>query len=133
MYTQNKQDPMKVISWNVNGINACIKKGLLNFIKKENADIYCFQEVKSTPCIKLKNYHQFYLPSKKKGYSGLLTLTKIKPTSIIKNMENKEIDKEARLLTLEFDNFFLINAYFPHARRRLTRLKFKLKFNKLFS
>lgn len=125
---------MKIISWNVNGIHACAKKGLLEFIKNENADIYCFQEVKcSSERIDQLKLNGYFLPAEKKGYSGLLTISKTKPISVIRGLGNKEIDKEGRVLTLEFPKFFLVNAYFPHSHRELTRLNFKLKFNRLFS
>lgn len=129
---------MKLISWNVSGINSCTKKGLIDFIKKENADLYCFQEVKSDPDqinFKLKNiskYMKFWSPSEKKGRSGVAIFSKIKPISVKQGIGSEIIDKEGRLLTLEFKKFFLINAYFPHSHRTLKRLDFKLKFNKLF-
>ncbi|MBW3022766.1 exodeoxyribonuclease III [Candidatus Woesearchaeota archaeon] len=123
---------MKIISWNVAGINACIRKGLLEFIRKQNADVYCFQEVKSSPkelSDKLKNYNEFWFPAKKKGYSGTLIYSKQKPKSVKKGIG---ADNEGRVITLEFPKFYLINAYFPHAHRKLTRLDFKLKFNRKF-
>jgi len=127
---------MKIISWNVNGINACMKKGLLEFTERENAEFYCFQEVKSSSekiaQINLGKYHSFFLPAEKKGYSGVLTLSRNKPISVMEGLGNKDIDSEGRVLTLEFDKFFLINAYFPHAHRELKRLDFKLKFNRAF-
>lgn len=96
---------MKIISWNVNGIQACVKKGLLEFIKKENADIYCFQEVKSSPeginkTLKNTGFESFWLPAEKKGYSGVLIYSKTKPVSVIKRIGNKDIDKEGRVLGL---------------------------------
>lgn len=127
---------MRIISWNVNGINACLKKGLLDFMRKENADVYCFQEVKASktklPRLDLNNYWDFHLFSEKNGYSGVSIYSKLKPLSIIEGISNKEFDKEARVLALEFNDFFLINAYFPHSNRELSRLDFKLKFNKTF-
>jgi exodeoxyribonuclease III len=129
---------MKIISWNVAGINACIKKGLLEFIKNEDADAYCFQEVKSSEekarnlFDELKNYKPYYLFGDKKGYSGVLTLSKTKPLSVIEGIGVQEFNKEGRVLTLEFPRFFLANAYFPHSHRELTRLDFKLKFNNAF-
>ena len=126
---------MKIISWNVNGINSCIKKGLIDFMKKENADIYCFQEVKATKEKMpqgLVDYHEFHSHAQKKGYSGVSVFSKIKPLSVIEGIGNKEFDSEGRTLTLEFDDFYLINVYFPHSSRELKRLDFKLEFNKLF-
>ncbi|MBD3259156.1 exodeoxyribonuclease III [Candidatus Woesearchaeota archaeon] len=128
---------MKIISWNLNGINAASKKGLFEFVRKEDADIYCFQEIKSSPekigeHTNLEGYESFWATAERKGYSGLLVYSKTKPVSVIEGIGNEEFDKEARVLILEFENFFLINSYFPHSRRDLERLDFKLNFNKLF-
>ncbi|MEM4337037.1 MAG: exodeoxyribonuclease III [Candidatus Woesearchaeota archaeon] len=127
---------MKIISWNIAGIKSAERKGLLGFIKKEKADIYCFQEVKSSPekfAKKIKCYEMIWFPAQKKGYSGTLVFTKIKPLSIKKGIGERRIDNEGRVIILEFKNFYLINAYFPHAGRALKRLGFKMKFNNLFS
>lgn len=130
---------MKIISWNVNGIKACARKGMLDFMKRENADVYCFQEVKASPetidagLLNIEGYNTFWNPAEKKGYSGVIFYSRIKPLSVIKGLGNKDIDKEGRILVLEFKKFFLVNAYFPHSHRQLTRLGFKLRFNKLFS
>jgi len=127
---------VKIISWNINGINACIRKGLINFIKKENADIYCFQETKSSTerveeeFLHLKGYQQFWFSAEKKGYSGTLVLSKKKPLAVIKGLGIEKFDSEGRVLALEFDNFFLVNVYFPHSRRGLERIDFKIEFNK---
>ncbi len=128
-------DDMKIISWNVAGINACVKKGLFDFMRAENAEIYCFQEVKASdekmPRDFDPKYHAYHSISARKGYSGVSIFTKIKPLSI---METGKVDneKEGRILVLEFERFFLINAYFPHAHRELKRLEFKLIFNERF-
>lgn len=131
----------KIISWNVNGLRAALRKGLLDFIRKEKADVYCFQEVKLSsrdldsllPFLPVKGYETFYHIGKKNGYSGVAISSKIKPVSVIEGIGKKEFDDEGRVLTLEFEKFFLVNAYFPNSRRELARLDFKLKFNKLFS
>ena len=129
---------MKIISWNVNGINSCMKKGLLRFIEKENADIILLQEVKvskekiNPELLNLKKYNSFWSFAKEKGYSGLAVYSKSKPLNVIKEFGKKGIDKEGRIIALEFDNFFLINVYFPHSNRELKRLKFKLMFNNAF-
>lgn len=129
---------MKIISFNVAGINACVKKGLVELMKKEDADVYCFQEVKATKeklpqeLIALKDYSSYHSISEKKGYSGVSVFTKVNPLSVIEQTGIEIFDKEGRVLVLEFEKFFLINAYFPHAHRELTRLKFKLEFNKKF-
>lgn len=126
---------MKIISWNVNGINACASKGAIDFIKKENADVYCFQEVKATkekiPKI-LEEYNQFHVHAKKNGYSGVSIFSKMKPLSLTEGIGLEEFDNEGRVITAEFDDFFLINVYFPHSQRELKRLDFKLRFNDTF-
>jgi exodeoxyribonuclease III len=129
---------MKIISWNVAGIRSCFKKGLIDFMKKENADIYCFQEVKAQKeelpkeLEKLKEYNSFHSFAEKKGYSGVSIYTKINPIKIISRIGNPFFDREGRVIALEFTDFFLINVYFPHSSRKLIRLDFKLKFNSDF-
>ena len=125
---------MKIISWNVNGINACLKKGLIEFMKKEGAESYCFQEVKATneKIPKIDGYKGFHSIAEKKGYSGVSVYTKRTPISVIQGIGIKEIDKEGRVITLEFDDFYLINAYFPHSHRELKRMDYKLDFNNKF-
>lgn len=128
---------MKIISWNVAGIRSCFKKGLINFMKKEDADIYCFQEVKCQSNqipkeLKMKDYEAFHSFAEKKGYSGVSIYTKIKPINVIYGIGNNPFDSEGRVLILEFRNFFLLNVYFPHSNRVLKRLDFKLKFNNHF-
>jgi len=129
---------MKIISWNVAGIRACFKKGLIDFMKKENADVYCFQEVKSQlnqipeKLNKIEGYEAFHSFAEKKGYSGVSVYTKIKPVNVIYGIGNNPFDSEGRVLTLEFKNFFLVNVYFPHSNRGLKRLDFKLRFNNHF-
>lgn len=130
---------MKFVSWNINGINACIRKGLIDFIKREDADFYCFQETKASAeradesILHLKGYHQFWFPAEKKGYSGTLVLSKTKPLSVVKGIGNEKFDSEGRVMALELKDFFLLNAYFPHSRRELVRLDFKLEFDRDFS
>ena len=128
---------MKIISWNVNGIRSAAKQGLFDFIKKEDADIYLFQEVKiSEGDLGLipvpKKYNLYHFLPEKKGYAGLIVYSKTKPIKILKGLEVELFDLEARVMTLEFKDFFLLNTYFPHSRRELARLKFKMEFNKVF-
>jgi exodeoxyribonuclease-3 len=123
---------MEIVSWNVCGINACIKKGLMQFMQKQDADIYCFQEVKATnekmPKFSLIGYDGFHSIAEKKGYSGVSIFTKIKPKSI-RTIGIEEFDKEGRVIVAEFAKFFLVNAYFPNSGRDLSRLPFKIRFN----
>ncbi|MFH0868617.1 MAG: exodeoxyribonuclease III [archaeon] len=136
---------MKIISWNVAGLRACIKKGCLDFIRKEGADVYCFQEVKSEDVPFIEGYEVHNFPAKKKGYSGVLVYIKTgkdafskfeKPhdkISVEKGIGIDEFDNEARVITVDFSDFYLINVYFPHSSRDLSRLNFKLRFNKTFA
>jgi exodeoxyribonuclease-3 len=123
---------MKIVSWNVAGFRSCISKGCLDFIKQEHADAYCFQEVKSEDVPFIEGYEVFNFPAKKKGYSGTLIYSKHKPVSVSYGLGQKDFDDEGRVIVLEFENFFLINAYFPHSSRDLSRLNFKLRFDKTF-
>jgi len=126
---------MKLISWNVNGLRACIKNGCLDFIKKEQPDILCLQEVKSSQqAIEglSQDYHQYWNPAKKAGYAGTATLTKIKPLSVTYEDETINPTAEGRIITLEFKDFFLVNVYTPNAQHGLTRLKLRQQWDKDF-
>ena len=127
----------KIVSWNVNGVKSCFRKGLLDFMTRENADAYCFQEIKISPSDiskfpDLPGYDVYCVPAEKKGYSGLLVYSKLTPLSVVHGLNVPDFDREARVLTLEFQDWFLVNAYFPHTNRELSRLDFKLAFNHAF-
>lgn len=126
---------MKLLSWNVNGIRAVLKKGFSEFVEKENPDILGLQEIKANSSqvdLKLPQYpHHFWNPAVKPGYSGTAIFSKVKPLSISHGdtiMENNE----GRILTLEFPNFFLVNVYTPNAQRELTRLTYRQEWDKKF-
>ncbi len=129
---------MKVISLNVNGINAAKKHGLLEFMAKENTDIFCFQEVKANAdtidqsLLAIEGYTTYPFYSQKKGHHGTACYAKIKPISVVNGIGEREADEEGRVITLEFPYFYLINAYIPNAGRGLPRLDYKLKFNEIF-
>ena len=129
---------MKIVSWNVNGLKSCAEKGLGQFIKMNDADVYCFQEIKATKetidsvAKNSQDWQSYTYQAEKKGYSGLLILTKKKALSILKGMGEEQIDREARVLTLEYASFFLVNVYAPHSHRELKRLSFKEQFNVMF-
>lgn len=128
---------MKIVSWNVNGIRSAIKKGFFDFIEKEEADIYLLQEVKISEEdlveVPVPNgYHLYHFLPEKKGYAGLIAYSKQPPMNVVKGLEVEVFDMEARVMALEYDDFFLLNAYFPHSRRELARLDFKLEFNDVF-
>jgi len=124
---------MKLLSWNINGWRACIQHGLYDFLEEKNPDIMGFQELKydKKPTLpeELESYHLFWNPAEKKGYSGTAILCKNKPLKNKNGLGIKKFDKEGRLQTLEFENFFFVNAYFPNSQRELIRLDFKLEFN----
>lgn len=125
---------LELLSWNVNGIRACINKGFIEWVKQRDPDILCLQETKAQASqvsfsFDLPDYHIYWSSAKKKGYSGVVTFTKFKPISILQGLGVKEFDIEGRFLQLEFEDFFLINLYFPNSQRELKRLDYKLKFN----
>ncbi|MEW5897324.1 MAG: exodeoxyribonuclease III [Nanoarchaeota archaeon] len=120
---------MKLISWNVNGIRACIAKNCLCFIEKEDPDIFCIQETKAHPeqvDKTLSQYeHRFWNSAEKKGYSGTAVFSKIKPLDVTYGMDVKEHDKEGRIITAEFKEFYLVNVYVPNSGRGLLKLKYR--------
>jgi exodeoxyribonuclease-3 len=127
---------MKIISWNVNGINSCTRKGAITEISKEDADVYCFQEVKAPPEKMpkiLESYHAYHQCAARKGYSGVSIYAQEQPISVIEGIGVPEIDSEGRVVTAEFKDLFVVNTYFPSSNRELTRLDFKLKFNEQFA
>ena len=120
---------MKLISWNVNGIRACLNKGFLDFFNKENADIFCIQETKMHEGqieLKLEGYYQYWNSAEKKGYSGTAIFTKVKPLKVFYGMGIEEHDKEGRVITLEFDKFYMVNVYTPNSKRELERLEYRM-------
>lgn len=121
---------MKIISWNVNGIRACIQKGFNDFFNKENADIFCVQETKAQEeqlNLAKEGYHYFINSAEKKGYSGTLIYTKEKPLNVIYGINNKYND-EGRIITLEFTNFYLVNCYVPNSQEELKRIDYRMIF-----
>ena len=122
---------MKIISWNVNGIRAAIKKGFYDFMENENPDIICLQETKAHKDqvdLKLPDYpYQFWNSAIKKGYSGTAIFSKIKPISITNDLGIDKHDKEGRVITAEFSNFFLVTVYTPNSKRELLRLDYRQK------
>jgi len=129
---------MRIIFWNVNGIRAGIRKGLWDFVKKDKADIYCLAETKaradqlpegmSVP----KGYFSYWNSADKAGYSGVATLTKMEPKTVIEGNRDNDWDEEGRVLITKFDEFSLLNVYFPNGKRDRGRLNYKLKFYEHF-
>ena len=125
---------MKIISWNVAGLRACLNKGLDRFFESEKADIYCFQESKVTeeqnPFHPLM-YKEYLYPAERKGYSGTLVYSKVEPLNVTYGIGDLEYDSEGRTITLEFDDFYLVNCYVPNAKRGLERLDSRMRFEDL--
>lgn len=121
---------MNIISWNVNGLRACINKGFWDFFKERNADIFCIQETKMQQGqaeITLPNYKQYWNSANKKGYSGTAIFTKLKPISVSYDINIDEHSHEGRVITLEFKDFYLVNCYTPNSKRELARLDYRMK------
>lgn len=119
---------MKLISWNVNGIRACITKGFEHFFKDVDADFFCIQETKCQPeqiNLEFEGYTSYWNSAEKKGYSGTAIFSKVKPISVTYGIGIEEHDKEGRVITLEFDKFYLVNIYTPNSKRELERLEYR--------
>ena len=119
---------MKLISWNVNGIRACINKGFEDFFNQIDADIFCIQETKCQPDqikLEFKGYKSYWNSAEKKGYSGTAIFTKEEPIKVTYGIGKVEYDKEGRIITLEYKNFFLVNNYTPNSKRELERLDYR--------
>ncbi len=121
---------MKLISWNVNGLRACIGKGFMDFFNDIDADVFCLQETKLQPdqiSLELPDYHQFWNSADKKGYSGTAVFCKEKPISVTYGIGIDEHDHEGRVITAEFKKFYLVNVYTPNAQRELARIDYRMK------
>ena len=120
---------MKLISWNVNGIMACLNKGFSDFFKEVNADIFCLQETKCQPeqiNLEFEGYTSYWNSAERKGYSGTAIFTKKQPVNVTYGIGIEEHDKEGRIITLEFENFYLVTNYTPNAKRELERLDYRM-------
>ncbi len=121
---------MKLISWNVNGLRACVGKGFMDFFKEADADIFCLQETKlQEGQIKLETegYHQYWNYAEKKGYSGTAIFSKMEPLNVTYGIDMEEHDKEGRVITLEFDDFYMVTVYTPNSQNELARLDYRMK------
>ncbi len=126
---------MKLISWNVNGIRACVQKGFLEFFKEVDADIFCIQESKMQEGqlkLDLEGYHQYWNYAEKKGYSGTAVFTKQEPLRVCYGMGIREHDHEGRVITLEFDTFYMVTVYTPNAQNELARLPYRMEWEDAF-
>ena len=125
----------KLVSWNVNGIRACINKGFLDFFNEVDADIFCLQEIKLSPDqlkLDLDGYQQYYNFAEKKGYSGSAVFTKIPPLNCTYGMGISLHDHEGRMITLEFEDFYLVNVYTPNSKQDLERLDYRMEWENDF-
>lgn len=121
---------MKFISWNVNGIRACVTKGFLDYFKEVDADIFCLQETKLQEGqidLNLEGYYDYWNYAQKKGYSGTAIFTKKKPISVSYGIDIEEHDNEGRVITLEFEDFYFITVYTPNSQSELKRLDYRMK------
>ena len=120
---------MKLISWNVNGIRACSNKGFSKFFKDVDADIFCLQETKCQPeqiDLEFEGYTSYWNSAERKGYSGTAIFTKKQPINVTYGIGIEEHDKEGRIITLEFEDFYLVTNYTPNAKRELERLDYRM-------
>lgn len=120
---------MKLVSWNVNGLRACVEKGFLEYVKQADADIFCLQETKLQKGqidLCLPGYHEYWNYAQKKGYSGTAVFTKKEPLSVSLGMGLEMHDMEGRMLTLEMEDFFLVNVYVPNSQEGLKRLSYRM-------
>lgn len=126
---------MKFISWNVNGLRACVGKGFMEFLLAEDADIFCVQETKLQEgqiTLNLPGYHQYWNYAEKKGYSGTAVFTKEEPLSISCGIGIEEHDHEGRVITLEYPGYYFITVYTPNSQRELTRLEYRMHWEEDF-
>ena len=121
---------MKLISWNVNGLRACVQKGFLDIFKELNADMFCIQESKLQEgqiSLELEGYHQYWNYAIKKGYSGTAIFTRREPMSVAYGIGIEEHDQEGRVITLEFAEFYLVTVYTPNSQSELARLDYRMR------
>jgi len=126
---------MRLISWNVNGLRACLQKGFLDFFNEIDADIFCLQETKlqeGQHDLTLPGYHQYWNYAEKKGYSGTAFFTKKEPISVTYGIGVEEHDKEGRVITAEFEEYYVVTVYTPNSQRELTRLSYRMEWEEAF-
>lgn len=127
---QEGHNNMKLVSWNVNGLRACMEKGFLNFFQKADADIFCIQESKcrrEQVELELPGYFQYWNSAEKKGYSGTAVFSRLEPLSVSYGMGIEEHDHEGRLITLEYADFYMLTVYTPNSKRELLRLAYRME------
>lgn len=122
---------MRLVSWNVNGLRAIMKKGFIESVKKINPHVLCLQETKMQEGqlnldVDLEEYEKYFSSAQKKGYSGTAVFTKVKPINVTYGMDKEEHDKEGRIITAEYDDFYLVNVYTPNSKTELERLEYRM-------
>ncbi len=126
---------MKLISWNVNGLRACVGKGFLDFFHQADADVFCLQETKMQPGqldLPTEGYYQYWCSAQKKGYSGTAMFTKQEPISVAYELPQPAHAGEGRVIAAEFERFYLVNVYTPNSQRGLTRLSYRMEWEDAF-
>ena len=121
---------LKFISWNVNGLRACVTKGFLDFFRETDADIFCIQETKLQEgqiSLELEGYHQYWNYAEKKGYSGTAIFTKAEPEAVFYGIGIADHDREGRVITLEYPGFYFVTVYTPNSQNELARLDYRMK------
>jgi len=127
---------MQFISWNVNGLRACMQKGFMDFFNSTNCDFFCLQETKLQEgqiVMDLPNYQQYWNYAQKKGYSGTAIFARIEPLSVSTGIGVEELDDEGRVITLEYPNFYLVTCYTPNAQRGLARIEHRMRWEAAFA
>ena len=127
---------MRFVSWNVNGLRACMQKGFMDFFKEIDSDFFCLQETKLQEGqidLDLPGYHQYWNYAEKKGYSGTAIFARTTPESVTLGVGIPELDTEGRLITLEYPGFYLVTCYTPNAQRELARIDHRLKWEAAFA
>ena len=126
---------MKLISWNVNGLRACAQKGFYEFLHESNADVFCIQESKMQEGqhdFLTEHYHIYMNSAERKGYSGVITFSKAEPLSVTKGIGIEEHDHEGRVLTCEYEHFYVVNCYTPNSKEELARLSYRMEWEDAF-
>lgn len=126
---------MKLISWNVNGLRACVQKGFLEYFKEADADIFCIQESKLQEGqidLELTGYNQYWNYAERKGYSGVAIFSKAAPISVAYGINKEEHDREGRVITLEFEDFYMVTVYTPNSQQELARLDYRMEWEDEF-
>ncbi len=126
---------MKLVSWNVNGLRAAVTKGFMDAFRELDADMFCLQETKLQPEqieMVLPGYEQYWNSAVKKGYSGTALFTRVKPLAVTNGLGIEEHDQEGRVITAEFDNFYLVTCYTPNSKRELLRLEYRMEWEDAF-